>query len=220
MQAFGPVNPKAMATCPAEAFGMSIGTMKGLTRSAPLSRKTLCWLSRLPKPPMPVENMTPVRAWSTDGSPASRHASLAAASAKWTARSVRFASLGVIHGSVSKSWISPAIRTEKPAVSKLRIGPTPDRPAVSASQNGPTPTPTGVTGPMPVITMRRRAIELGGDPELGGHELDGLPDGLDALHLLFGDRHPELLLEGQHGLGQVEGVCVQVLLEPRLGIHL
>ena len=93
IQALGPVKPKAMATWPAEAFGMSCGTMNGLTRSGPLSRKISCCLSRLPRPPIPVENMTAVRAGSTCGSPAPSHASRAAATAKWATRSARLASL-------------------------------------------------------------------------------------------------------------------------------
>jgi hypothetical protein len=55
------VNPNSMATNPAEAFGMSCGTMYGLTRSGPLARNTSCCLSRLSSPPMPVENTMPVR---------------------------------------------------------------------------------------------------------------------------------------------------------------
>ena len=160
MHSFGPVKPNAMATCPAAAFGMSIGTMNGLTRSAPFSRNTLCWTRRLPSPPIPVENMTPVRALSTAGSPASFHASFDAARAKWTARSVRLISLGLIHASGSKSWISPAILTGSCEASMCSIGVMPDRPASSASQNASTPAPMGVTGPMPVTTTRRRRSGL------------------------------------------------------------
>jgi hypothetical protein len=82
MHSLGPVKPKAMAMWAAAAFGISIGTMNGLTRSAPRSRNTLCWASRLESPPIPVENMTAVRARSVVGEPASSHASFAAASAK------------------------------------------------------------------------------------------------------------------------------------------
>ena len=92
MQAFGPVKPKAMATWPAAAFGMSCGTMNGLTRSGPFSRKILCWISRLERPPIPVENMTAVRAGSTWGSPASSHASREAATAKCATQCLKSAS--------------------------------------------------------------------------------------------------------------------------------
>ena len=45
------------------------------------------------------------------------------------------------------------------------------------------------------------------------HEVDGLPDGGDALEVLLGDRDVEALLEGHHELDQVEAVGVEVLLE-------
>src|SRR5439155_5652370 len=169
-------------------------------------------------PPMPVEKRTPVRAWSTVGSPASCHACFAEASANWVARSVRLTSFAVIQGSVSNPCTSPAMRTEKVDASKEAIGLIPERPAFSASQSSPAPTPTGVTAPRPVTTMRRGT--LGRDPELRGDELDRLTDRLHALHLLLGDRDAELLLEGEHRLDEVERVRVQVLLEPGLGRHL
>src|SRR5262249_3084795 len=167
---------------------------------------------------MPVEKRTPVRAWSTAGLPASSQACFAAASAKWVARSVRLTSFGVIQGSVSKSWTSPAMRTGNDDASKDEIGLIPERPALSASHTSAAPTPTGVTAPRPVTTMRR--VTLGRDPELRGDELDRLADRLHALHLLLGDGDAELLLEGEHRLHEVERVRIQILLEPGLRRHL
>jgi hypothetical protein len=103
---------------------------------------------------MPVENITPVRARSTEGSPASAQASLAAPTAKWTARSVRLTSLGVIHSWGWNSRTSPAIWTGSSEASKFWIRPIPDLPAVRPSQNGSIPIPTDVTGPKPVTTTR------------------------------------------------------------------
>src|SRR2546430_9990266 len=37
MHSFGPVNPNCMATCPAAAFGISIGTMNGDRKSTRLN---------------------------------------------------------------------------------------------------------------------------------------------------------------------------------------
>ena len=157
MHSLGPVNPKAIATWPAEAFGIICGTRKGLTRSGPFSVMTWSWCTKLVNPPTPVEKTTAVRAGSTEGSPASSHASLAAATAKCTTRSVRLASLGVIHRVGSKSWISPAIWTGSPVGSKLRIRLTPLRPSVRLLQKASSPIPTGVTGPIPEMTTFRIA---------------------------------------------------------------
>src|SRR5436190_6201634 len=200
---------------------MSIGTMNGETRSAPRSMKTLCWARRLSRPPIPVENRTPVRAWSTEGSPASAQASLAAAMAKCTARSVRRISFGPRCAPGSKSGSSPPIwtgRSEGSIRDSLR---TPLLPASSPSQKSSIPMPTGVTGPRPVITTLRRggatAGPAGSAIQLGGDEVDRLADRFHALHLLLGDGDAEFLLQGQDGLDQIQGVGVKILLEP--GLH-
>src|SRR5581483_7931332 len=46
--------------------------------------------------------------------------------------------------------------------------------------------------------------------------VDGLPDGCDLLGVLVRDLDPELVLELHDQLDEVEGVCVEVLLERRL----
>src|SRR6266567_1810125 len=213
MHVFGPLNPNSMATCPAAALGMSWGTMNGLTRSAPRSRNVLCCLRRLSRPPIPVENSTPVRVGSTEGSPASLHASFAAATAKCETRSLRRTSFASRNSAGSKSRTSPAILTGSSDVSNRSMGRTPPRPATSASHAAVTPTPTGVTGPMPVTTTRRGI--LGAHPELLGDQVDGLADRLHVLHLLLGDGDAELLLQREHSLDQIERVRVQVPGEPR-----
>src|SRR5207249_2037819 len=143
----------------------------------------------------------------------------AAATAKCTNRSVRRDSLSSIQSVGWKSRTSPARRTGRSDGSNRSIGPMPLRPVFSPSQKASTPTPTGVTGPIPVMTTLEDA-ELDRDTELRGHEVDGLAHRLHALHLLLGDLDPHLVLQGQHGLGEVERVCVEVLREPRLHGHL
>ena len=64
---------------PAVALAIIIGTKNGLTRSGPFSRYSLTCSSSVMSPPMPVPVMTPPRAGSTPGSPASASASAAAA---------------------------------------------------------------------------------------------------------------------------------------------
>ncbi len=51
--------------------------MNGDTRPGPFSRSTLCWVSRVWMPPIPVANTTPARSDGTSGVPASSHASAA-----------------------------------------------------------------------------------------------------------------------------------------------
>ena len=56
-------------------------------------------------------------------------------------------------------------------MSNASIGRTPLRPLVSPCQNVSMPVPTGVTGPMPVITTLRRSLTEGIAPRflvLGG----------------------------------------------------
>src|SRR6266568_3281212 len=97
VQKFGPRRPNAMAICPAAAFGMSWGTVKGETRSGPLVCSTLSLASRELIPPMPVANSTPVSSLSTLPSILeSSQASRAAVMANWLDRSSRRACLAPI----------------------------------------------------------------------------------------------------------------------------
>src|SRR5436853_161468 len=82
------------------------------------------------------------------------------------------------------------------------------RPEVNPAQNSSTPVPTGVTGPRPVTTTRRRSLGSA-HPELRRDHVDGRADGLDLLHLVLGDLDVPFLLEGEHGLHQVERVGVE-----------
>src|SRR5438093_1454027 len=215
MQKFGPIKPNAIAMWPAAALAMSAGTMNGLTRPGPFSSRTLCWFNSHSIPPIPVANTTPPRSALISGFPASSQASLADAMEKWTNRSVRRASFTSSQLETSNPSTSPASFTGRSDASNRVIPWIPLRPEVAPAQKASTPMPIGVTGPMPVITTLRSV-----DTELGGHELDGLPDGLHAVHLLLGDLDVPLLLEGQDGLHEVERVRVQVLREPRVGGHL
>ena len=191
VQRFGPVRPNRIATCPAEAFAISAGTMNGLTRPGPFSSRTeYCWRS-VSMPPMPVAMTTPPRSDWISGEPASSHASCDPAREKCVTRSVRRASFASSQREGSKSGTSPASRTARGEASKCSILRMPFRPFVRPAQNSSTPVPTGVTGPMPVMTTRRAS---GTDVQLRGHELHGLADG-------GGLRDPVLGSEARPGTG-------------------
>ncbi len=89
--------------------------------------------------------------------PESSTARAAAPTANPTARLISFALLRCSprKGSTSKFFTSPAILTAWPEVSKLSIGPTPERPSTIASLKDFRPTPFGETTPIPVMTTRR-----------------------------------------------------------------
>src|SRR5579863_3660158 len=89
-------------------------------------------------------------------------------------------------GSQSRTW--PPKWTLKSVVSKRVNGPTPLRPAESDDQNWSKVSPSAVTTPMPVITTRRGLPML---LTMFLNVLNGLPDGLDLLRLLVGDRDVE-----------------------------
>src|SRR5262245_36760146 len=201
---------------PLAALAIRAGTMNGDTRPGPFSISTVCCCSRVEMPPIPVAWITPPRSAGTSGLPASSHASAAEDTAKWTNRSVRRISLGSSQGLGSKSGTSPATETGRSPASKAVIARMPLRPVVSPAQNSSTPVPTGVTGPMPVTTTRSPIRSLG-RAQLLLDERHGLPDRLDALHLLFGDVDAPLLLEGEHRLDEVERIGVEVLGESGIG---
>ena len=93
MAKFAPVRPNVIAMCPAGAFAISIGTMNGDTRPGPLVFSTSYAFRSVSMPPIPVAKITPPRSATICGSPASAHASLAAATPNCVKRSVRRASL-------------------------------------------------------------------------------------------------------------------------------
>src|SRR5574341_460555 len=216
VQKFGPRRPSAMAMCPAAAFGMSWGTVKGETRLGPLVCSTLSLASRELIPPMPVANSTPVSSLSTLPSmPASCQASRAAVKASWVDRSSRRASF-VPSVTVGSKSVHSAATLEGTSSGSTRVkGPTPERPAVMASQYALTPTPTGVTAPVPVTTTRRTRLPHRG--LLGDHQVRRFANGLHTGDLVVRDLDAELLLESQDDLDQVERVGVEVLLEASVG---
>ncbi len=73
-----------IATTPAAAFAISSGIDSGEMRSAPSSRRMMCWASSVPRPPIPVPMTLAARSGSYGppfSQPASSIASAAAASA-------------------------------------------------------------------------------------------------------------------------------------------
>src|SRR5438552_4896835 len=171
--------------------------MKGETRPGPFSNRTeCCWRSHS-IPPIPVAKMIPPRSARTSGEPASSQASFAEAMAKCTNLSVRLASFVSSQSDTWKSFTSPASLTGRSEASNRLIGPIPLRPVVRLVQKSSTPVPTGVTGPIPVTTTRRRsAMTTSGNAQLGRDQIDGLSDRLDGFHLLLGDLDAPFLLEG------------------------
>ncbi len=76
---------------PAAAFGMSMGTVIGITRRGPFSRRVSHASSSVQTPPIPVAKSTPRRSGSMSGEPASSQASLAATMASCDEGSSRLA---------------------------------------------------------------------------------------------------------------------------------
>ncbi|CAB4658017.1 unannotated protein [freshwater metagenome] len=77
----GPCHPYFMEIAAEAALAMSIGTINGLTRRAPLCSLTSTCSSRVVSPPMPVPIQTPLRVGSPPTSPDIFSASSAAANA-------------------------------------------------------------------------------------------------------------------------------------------
>ncbi len=188
---------------------MIIGTRNGETRRSPFSRRTWTCSSRVCSPPTPVPKIVPNRAGSTpmpSVPPAEANASAAAAMANCSTRSARRASLGLsYHGEGSQS----ATSTKRPDVT-----PGPSRPV----QNASTPAPQGASTPRPVTATRRPRPST--VRQLARDQVVGLADGLDALELLLGHLHTELLLERHHQLDEIEAVGVEVIAEAGLRRHL
>ncbi len=84
--------PNCSDRLPAPAFGISIGTVSGITRRGPFSRSVSQASSSVHRPPMPVAQSMPRRSGATSGEPASSQASRAAISANCTDGSSRLAS--------------------------------------------------------------------------------------------------------------------------------
>ena len=108
---FGPVSPSWMAIWPLAVSTSAEGMKNGETRSAPRSRNTRCCSAIVAIPPIAEPTRMPTRAGSNSCTPASAHASCAAATARRTFRSMRRASLDGTSADGSKPRTSPAIRT-------------------------------------------------------------------------------------------------------------
>jgi hypothetical protein len=97
---------------------------------------------------------TPTRLGSSTTSSASRAASIAAATPKWTSADERRTSFADMAAAGSKSFTSAAMFTGNWLASNPRISSTPLRPETRASHIDPASFPTGVTAPTPVIATR------------------------------------------------------------------
>jgi hypothetical protein len=142
-------------------FTMMVATAAGETRSAPRSRKSWCWRSKVSLPPAPVAMTAPTRSRSpATSSAASARASRPAATASWLTRSIRRAARDSMWSAGAKPFTSQAMRHACRVASKCVIGPAPDRPSRAARQVSSVSRPSGLTRPMPVITTRRPAGPL------------------------------------------------------------
>ena len=150
-----PCRPRSIATWPAAASGISIGTVRGLTRLGPPAVRWLCYSCIVWSPPMPVPRTTATRAGSTPAMvvEAIFQASRAANSASWAQRSVRRTSSGS-RASVAASGTHPAIRTGKSSLQAAVSARMPERPANTSSQVELASQPSGETDPQPTIETR------------------------------------------------------------------
>ena len=143
---------------PEAMFEMSIGIMKGESRSGPRSSRTLHCSVTVCSPPMPEPMNTPIssRLTRSRSSPESRKACQAACTPNWEKRSVRRISLGDGKaGSGSKSFTSAAICAVE--LGRVEAGDPVDA-ALAGDQVGPEGidlVAQGVTTPKPVMTTRR-----------------------------------------------------------------
>ena len=132
-----------MDTAAAPALGIIMGTRKGETRLAPLSRHSSTCSSSVSSPPTPVPRITPAR-WGSASSesrpPACSMAMAAAATANWAKRSTRLASLGPNQAVGSK-----------PGTRRSPSGGDPHRPSQKASR----PMPQHASTPIPVTATLR-----------------------------------------------------------------
>ena len=151
-----PRSPSWMEILPAAILEIIFGTIRGATRFTFPFRIFAYSFSTVSREPMPEPTMTPARKGSSSSRcrSASAKASLAAATAYWEKRSMRFAALGSIRSDASKSLTSAASFTLKLSVSKRVISPIPTRPSRIPCQNSGTVLPMGVTAPSPVTTTR------------------------------------------------------------------
>ena len=161
MQKFGPVRPNVIAMWPAAAFAISIGTMNGDTRPGPFSFSTSCWIRSVSIPPIPVAKTTPPRSEGTSGL-----AGVLPGELRRGDRELREAvgPAGLLRVEPVARDRSrgprPATVTGRSSVGNRVISRTPLRPVVSPFQKSSTPVPTGVTGPIPVMTTLRGRVGM------------------------------------------------------------
>src|SRR4051812_17792248 len=199
----------SMPTQAAGPFGMSIGTVCGLTRRGPDSSRMSSWLSRVVAPPMPLPKLTASRSGSRPESarPESAHACWAAISAIASERSRR-RSLTRSRTSVGSTARLAAMRTGSCWAHSWVRALTPERPASMASQVDATSPPNGVVAPSPVTTT---SVVLMSVVRLDvAHRV---AYGLEVLHLVVGDLDAELLLGRDDDLDHGQRVDVQVVGE-------
>src|SRR5437867_6217843 len=219
-----------MARAPAAALGIIIAIREGLTTRGPFSRNLRCSSSYRAMPPMPEPTTMPTRAGSTSlgSSLACSRASLAAANASCEKRWRRRALRASRNWPMSKSGICAPILEGRADVSKPERGRPPERPSTRPFQNSSSPVPMGVTGPIPVMTTRRRRPSLrsgrDGPPRSGGsgirgnllaQQVHGVAHRRHLLELVVGDLDPEPLLHGHDGRHEVDGVEAELVVQAR-----
>ncbi|CAM5540206.1 hypothetical protein SCYAM73S_03080 [Streptomyces cyaneofuscatus] len=149
----GPPAFRAMATSPAAALGIIIGTSSGETASGPEAASLAALSTRTETPPTPTPRTTPTRPPShTAGSrPASATACRAATTASFTNRAIRHTERPPTASSRSIASTGQAKSTGRPASSSHRRAV--ECPEHSPSQKLCSSAPAGVTRPTPVTAM-------------------------------------------------------------------
>ena len=150
-----PCRPRSMATWPAAASGISIGTVRGLTRVGPPAVSWLCCSCIVWSPPMPVPSTTATRAGLMPlvTAEAMAQASRAASTPSWAQRSERRSSKGS-RDEREASGTQPAMRTGRSSLQADLRALMPERPAKTPSQVEEALEPRGDMEPQPTIETR------------------------------------------------------------------
>src|SRR5215207_1341411 len=178
---------------------------------------------------MPDAITTPLRSGSTSGAPACAQASRAAIRANCPDRSIRLV-CGTGSTSEGSTATGAAMDTGSMSTHSSVSTLTPDRPASRPSQVEATSPPSGVVAPRPVTTTRCASVSRDSVMQvapsvssgwsagdwLGAGLLDvgdGVADGREALDVVVGDAHAELLLRVDHDGHHRQRVDVEVVGE-------
>src|SRR5659263_615798 len=174
--------PNSIETYAAGEFAISIGTVIGSTRRAPLDFMTSHASSRVQIPPIPDATTVPSRSPSTSGEPASAQAWRAAIIAYCAEGSIRFIS-GRVSTSAdgTASWPANVTAISYFSAQSFSSVRTPDRPASAACHVDLTSPPSGVVAPKPVTTTvgvlliwnSRDQAQIG-RPHIAGRPIRGL----------------------------------------------